>query len=82
MDVHFNADLEQKLNDLAAQTGRGVDELVQDVVAVYVDELAGLHGMIESRYDDLKSGRVKPLDGEEALARLRQKSDARRLHRT
>jgi len=56
--------------------------LVQDVVAVYVDELAGLHGMIESRYDDLKSGGVKPLDGEEALARLREKSDARRLHRT
>jgi len=34
--------------------------------------------MLDSRYDDIKSGRVRPIDGEEAFARLRQKSDARR----
>jgi hypothetical protein len=33
--------------------------------------------MLDSRYDDIKSGRVKPIDGEEAFARLREKSEAR-----
>jgi hypothetical protein len=34
--------------------------------------------MLNSRYDDLKSGRMKPVPGDEAIARLRKKSAARR----
>ena len=33
---------------------------------------------LDARYDDLKSGRVKPIDGDEAFARLREKSEQRR----
>jgi hypothetical protein len=33
-----------------------------------------MRGMLESRYDELKSGRVKPIDGEQAFARLREKA--------
>jgi predicted DNA-binding protein len=77
MEVHFTPELEKKLNDLASQTGRETNELVQDVVAGFVDELAGC-GILDSRYDDLKSGRVRPIDGEEAFARLREKSEVRR----
>ena len=62
MEVHFTPDLEKKLHDLAAETGRGANELVQDAVAGFVDELAAMRGMLDSRYDDLKSGRVKPID--------------------
>jgi len=41
MEVHFNAETEKKLRDLAAQSGHGtVDELVQNVVEGYIDELA------------------------------------------
>ena len=76
--MHLTPELEKKLNDLAAQTGRGAGELVQDAVAGFVDELAGVRGILDSRYDDLKSGRVKPIDGEEAFQRLREKSDNRR----
>ena len=47
-------------------------------MAAYLDELAAVRGMLDSRYDDLKSGRVKPIDGEEAFARLREKSERRR----
>jgi predicted DNA-binding protein len=78
MEVHLTPELEKKLNDLAAQTGRGAGELVQDAVAGFVDELAGVTGMLDSRYDDLKSGRVEPMDGEEAFSRLREKSENRR----
>ncbi len=34
--------------------------------------------MIESRYDDLKSDRVKPIDGEHDFTSLREKSQNRR----
>jgi len=41
MEVHFTPEMEKKLKDLATQSGRGTaDELVQDVVVGYLDELA------------------------------------------
>lgn len=64
MEVHFKPELEKKLNDLATQRGQGADDLVQDLVAASVDDLADVRAMLDTRYDDLKSGRVKPIDGE------------------
>ena len=75
---HLNPDLEKKLNDLAAKTGRRTDELVEDVMTGYLNELVEVRGLLDSRYDDLKSGRIKPIDGEEAFARMREKSKRRR----
>jgi hypothetical protein len=80
MEVHFTPDLEKKLNELAAKTGRGADEIVQDVVAGYVDELAGVREMLDGRYGDLKSGRIKPVDGEAFFEQLRQREDERLKH--
>lgn len=79
MIIHLSPDLEAKLNALAAQTGRAPDELAQDALARYLDELAELRATLDSRYDDIKSGRVQAMDGEEAFARLRAKNAARRL---
>jgi len=78
MEVHFTPDVEKKLNDLAAQSGRRTDELLQDALTAYFDELAQTRDMLDSRYGDLKSGRVKPIDGEEAFARLKAKTEAQR----
>jgi hypothetical protein len=78
MEVHFTPDVEKKLIDLAGQSGRGTDELLQDALAGYFDELVQTRDMLNSRYDELKSGRVKPIDGEEAFARLKAKTEARR----
>lgn len=75
MEVHFTPELEKKLNDLAALSGRPADELVQDAVAGLVDELAETREMLDRRYDDLKSGRVKPIDGEAFFESLRQRED-------
>jgi len=76
MEVHFTAETEKKLKDLATQSGRGTaDELVRDVVEGYFDELARTREMLDSRYDDLKSGRVKPIDGEEFFEGLRRRED-------
>jgi len=77
MEVQFSPDVEKKLNDLAAQSGRGTAAaLVQDVVEGYFDELAQTREMLNSRYDDLKSGRVKAIPGDEVEAYFREKSAA------
>ena len=75
MEVHFTPDLQAKLDKLATETGRPTGELVEDVVAGYFDELAQTREMLNRRYDDLKSGRVKPLDGEEFFENLRRRED-------
>ena len=45
MEVHFTPEIEKKLNELAAQSGRPTDELVQDAVAGMFDELAETRAM-------------------------------------
>ena len=53
MEIHFAPETEKKLQDLAAQSGRKTaDELVQDVIEGYFEELAQT---LTSRYGDLKS---------------------------
>jgi predicted transcriptional regulator len=78
MEVHFSPDVEAQLDQLAAATGRAKEEFVQDAMAGYFDELAQMRETLDSRYDDMKSGKVKGIDGEEAFRLLREKSDARR----
>jgi predicted DNA-binding protein len=78
MEVHFTPELEKKLNEMAAQTGRPAAELVQDAVADMVDELAGTREMLDRRYDEIKSGKVKMIPGDEAFARLHQRIEERR----
>ena len=82
MEVRLTPETESRLNELATKTGRPADELVEDAMAGYLQELAGVRNMLDSRYDDIQSGRVKPMDGEEALARLRRKSEERRSERS
>jgi hypothetical protein len=47
-------------------------------MAGYVDELLHAQEMLNNRYDDLKSGRVKPIPGDEVEAYFREKSAAAR----
>ncbi len=78
MEVHFKPDLQANLDELATESGRPTGELVEDAVAGYFYELAQTRDMLNSRYDDLKSGRVKPISRDEVVARFREKSDAAR----
>ena len=81
MEVHFTPDVQAKLDRLVTETGRSADEFVQDAMAGYVDELADIRSTLDSRYDDLKSGRVKLISGDEVVARLRARSASRRAER-
>jgi predicted transcriptional regulator len=78
MEVNFRPETKSRLQELAARTGRAPDDLVEDAMAGYLQELAQVREEFDNRYDDLKSGRVKAVDGEEAFANLRRKSEDRR----
>ena len=78
MVVHLKPETESRLRELATSTGRAPDELVEDAMAGYLAELAQVRSMLDSRYDQIKSGQVEPVDGEEAFKRLRRKSEDRR----
>jgi hypothetical protein len=79
MEVPFTPDVQARLERMARESGRPADKLVQDTVAGFVDELAGTREMLDSRYDDIKSGKVKLIPGDEVFARLLEKSEAHRL---
>ncbi len=78
MEVQFTPDVQAKLDRMAQDVGRRSDELVQDAVMGLFDELAFTHEMLERRYRDLETGRVQPMDGEDAYRRLMAKTDERR----
>jgi hypothetical protein len=75
MEVHFKLDTETRLNELASTSGRPTDDLVEDAMAGYLEEVAEVRQMLDGRYDDIKSGRVKPIDGEEFFESLRRRED-------
>ena len=81
MEVHLSPDVEARLDQLASETGRAKDEFVQDAMAGYFDELARVREMLDTRYDEMKSGKVQLIDGAEAFDRLRAKSEAWRKSR-
>jgi predicted transcriptional regulator len=81
MEVHFSPDVQAKLDRMALESGRPSGELVEDAVIGYVDELAQAREMLDRRFDDLESGRVAPIDGEEAYRRLMEKTEAQRRRR-
>jgi predicted transcriptional regulator len=80
MEVPFTPDVQAKLDQMARDTGRRSDELVQDAVIGFFDELAFTRDLLERRYRDLESGHVQPIDGEEAYRRLMAKTEEHRRH--
>jgi predicted transcriptional regulator len=81
MEVRLSPEVQAKLEELARESGQSTDEVVEDALAGLFEELTDLRETLDRRYDDLKSGRVKGIPGDEALARLRAKSEARRTQR-
>jgi hypothetical protein len=69
---------ESRLKKLSATTGRAPDELLEDAMAGYLAECGATRSLLDGRYDEIKSGRAKPVNGEEAFNRIREKSQDRR----
>jgi hypothetical protein len=81
MEVPFSPEEQIQIDSIAATTGQGAGEYVREVISEHLHELDEVRTMLSSRYDDIKSGRVQPIDGEETFARLRARSAERRANR-
>jgi len=77
MVVKLTPETESRLQELAKSTGRAPDELVEDAMSGYLAELSQLRSTLDRRYDQSKSGKVQPIDGEDAFTRLRTKNHSR-----
>ena len=71
-------DVQARLEQMVRESGRPSSELVEDALAGYFDELAQTRTMLERRFDELESGRVKPMSGDEVEAYFRAKSASAR----
>jgi predicted DNA-binding protein len=81
MKVHLKPETQSRLNELASQSGRPTDELVEDAMAGYLAEVADVRNLLDTRYDDIKTGRVQPIDGETIFEELRQREEKLLNHR-
>jgi len=81
MEVHFKPEVQAKLDELARQSGRRSDELVEDAMIGFFDELSSTRETLDRRYDDLESGKATLVHGEEAYRRLMAKTESERQHR-
>ncbi len=63
-------DLQAKVDQWVNTTGRSAEELVEDAIAGYFEELAQLRHTLDVRYDDIKSGKEKMIPGDVAYAQL------------
>jgi predicted DNA-binding protein len=78
MEVSLNPELAARLQQWAAKTGREPDELVAEAMEGYFEELKGTREMLDSRYESIRSGETKLIDGDEALRLLKERNGAQR----
>ena len=59
----FNLRRSTKRDQLARQTGRDNTEVLGEVIDSYFEELGRINATLDRRYDETKSGEVKPMRG-------------------
>jgi len=75
MRVRFKPETASRLKEQASKSGRATDELVEDAMTGYLVEVLEVRHLLDNRYDDIKSGRVEPIDGESFFENLRRRED-------
>ena len=53
MEVHFRPEIESRIQALATKSGRAPNELIEDAMAGYFDEVLQIRETLSGRYDDL-----------------------------
>jgi predicted transcriptional regulator len=75
MEVHFSPDIQAKLEQVARESGCRSEEVIEDALTGYFDEMRYTREMLDRRYDDLESGSVLPIDGEAFFEQLRVREE-------
>lgn len=78
MEVQLTPEVQAKLDQMARDAGRQPAEVIEDAVVGLYDELAYTREMLDRRYDEMESGKVPGIDGEEAYRLLMEKTQTRR----
>ena len=60
----------------ARAIGQEPGDLLRDIAADYLEERAQVQNMLDSRYDDIRSGRVKPCRRRGVFESLRRREEA------
>ena len=68
MEIHFSAEQEARLQDIAVQTGRGADEVVKEFVQTQLDHDTWFRAQVEIGLQQLDRGEY--LTHEEAVSRV------------
>jgi predicted transcriptional regulator len=76
MVIHLKAETKARLQKLSTNSGRAPEEIVEDAVAGYLAEFTQLRERLDGRYDEIVSGRVAAMDGEEAFKRLGREKES------
>jgi HsdM-like protein len=66
MEAHLKPETESRLNELASRSGLPTDDLMEDAMAGYLQEVTEVRQMLD---------RVKPVEGEVFFESLRQRED-------
>jgi predicted transcriptional regulator len=74
MVVRPSPETESRLQELAATTGRAPEEIVEDTMTGYLAEFVQARDKLDRRYDEMKTGQIQPIGGEEAFHQLGQKT--------
>lgn len=75
MEILLSPKDQTRLAELAERTGRSESEIVQQVIGSYLDNVLDVREILDRRYDDIKSGRVKAIDGKEFFENLKRRED-------
>ena len=78
MSIQLTPEHEARIKELARQMGRDNAEVLGEVIDSYFEELGRINATLDRRYDEIKSGQVKPISGDEVLERLQRRSEERR----
>jgi predicted DNA-binding protein len=77
MEVRLEPELAAKVEQWSAETGRPVNELLEDAVKGYFSEVEQLKETLDRRYDEMDSGQVKGIPGDEARRMIEARIAAR-----
>jgi predicted DNA-binding protein len=78
MQIRLEPELAAKVEKWSAETGRPFGDLVEDAITGYFSEIEGLRETLDRRYNDIVSGKVKGIPGDEAVRLIKERAAARR----
>jgi hypothetical protein len=77
MELHLEPALAAKVEQWSAETGRPPEDIVKDAIAGYFSEVEEIRATLDRRYDEMASGKVKGVPGDQARRILEERIAAR-----